>query len=411
MNILITAQVYPPEFHPTGVMVRELAIDLARRGHQVTVATGYPHHPYGRLYPGYKKNWLQTENQNGVRVMRVWHLINPGPSLLTRALVMASQTLAFFIAALKSSPPEVIIAGGPPIIGPLVSGLVAKRYRAKLVSFIYDIYPDIAVELGWLKNPTVIKAAQSMEKLMYQWSERIIILSDKFRDILISSKGVEPEKLAVIPLWLDGRDVEPMDRDNPWRKEREISPDKFVVLYSGTIGLVSGAEVVLDAAQQLTSHPDILFLMVGNGFAKDQVEAQARQAGLKNICFLPLQPRECLSELQATSDVSLVTLAPGRGRTSVPSKVLGYMAAARPVIAAVDSDCDTAGLVRIAGCGKVVHPGQGKGLADAIIHYYCHSDDRQNTGGKGRQYFLENFERQVVLNEYINLIESLSISN
>ena len=96
--------------------------------------------------------------------MRVWHLINPGPSLLTRALVMASQTLAFFIAALKSSPPEVIIAGGPPIIGPLVSGLVAKEYRAKLVPFIYDIYPDIAVELGWLKNPAVIKAAYKVWK-------------------------------------------------------------------------------------------------------------------------------------------------------------------------------------------------------------------------------------------------------
>jgi colanic acid biosynthesis glycosyl transferase WcaI len=154
-----------------------------------------------------------------------------------------------------------------------------------------------------------------------------------------------------------------------------------------------------------------LFLMVGDGFAKDQVEAQAQQAGLKNIRFLPLQPREYLSELQATADVSLVTLAPGRGRTSVPSKVLGYMAAARPVIAAVDSDCDTAELVRIAGCGKVVHPGKGKGLADAIIHYYRHSEDRQSTGMQGRQYFLANFERQVVLNEYINLIEKIGTTH
>lgn len=411
MNILITTQVYPPELHPTGVMVRELAIDFARRGHKVTVATGFPHHPYGRLYPGYKKNWIQTENQNGIRVMRVWHLINPRPSLLTRALVMASQTLSFLIAALNSSPPEVIIAGPPPIIGPLISGLVAKRYGAKLVPFIYDIYPDIAVELGWLKNATVIKAAQSMEKLMYHWSERIILLSDRFRDILIDRKGVEPEKLAVIPLWLDGRDVEPMNRDNPWRKKMGISPDKFVVLYSGTIGLVSGAEVVLDAAQQLTSYRNILFLMVGDGSAKDQVEAKAQQAGLKNIRFLPLQPREYLSELQATADVSLVTLAPGRGRTSVPSKMLGYMAAARPVIAAVDSYCDTAELVRIAGCGKVVPPGQGKELAEAIIHYYRHSEDRQSTGRKGRQYFLANFERKVVLNEYISLIEGLVTTN
>jgi len=339
--------------------------------------------------------------------MRVWHIINPSHSALTRALVMASQTISFLVAALKVSSPEVIIAGPPPILGPLVSGLVAKMHGAKLVPFIYDIYPDIAVELGWLKNPTLIQAARSMERLMYHWSERIIILSEKFRKILISKKGVEPEKLAIVPTWLNSAEVTPMNRDNSWRREMGIPIEKFVILYSGTIGLVSGAEVVLEAAQQLTAYPDILFLFVGAGQARDKVEAQARQLELQNIRFLPLQPRERLSELQASADVSLVTLAPGRGMTSVPSKILGYMAAARPVIASVDLDCDTACLIRESGCGQVVPPAQGNDLAKAILHYYTHIEDRQIAGENGHQYFLANFDRHVVLKNYIDVIESI----
>jgi colanic acid biosynthesis glycosyl transferase WcaI len=407
LNILITTQVYPPELHPTAIMVRELALELAQRGHQVTVATGFPHHPYGRIYPGYKSTWRQTEDDDGIQVMRVWHVINPRPSLLARALVMGSQTLSFFITALKISSPEVVIAGPPPILGPLASGLVAKMHGAKLVPFIYDIYPDIAVELGWLKNPMLIQAALTLEHLMYHWSKKIIVLSEKFRDMLISLKGVAPEKLAIVPVWLNSGDVTPRHRDNPWRREMGIPREKFVILYSGTIGLVSGAEVVLEAAQYLTTYSDILFLFVGAGQARDQVEAQARQAGLKNIRFLPLQPRERLSELQASADVSLVTLAPKRGKTSVPSKILGYMAAARPVIASVDLNCDTALLVQESGCGRVVPPAQGKEIAEAILHYYDHPEDRQIAGNKGRQYFLSNLDRSVVLKEYIGVIENL----
>jgi putative colanic acid biosynthesis glycosyltransferase WcaI len=246
-----------------------------------------------------------------------------------------------------------------------------------------------------------------MERLMYHWSERIIILSEKFRKILISKKGVGPEKLAIVPLWLNRTDVTPMNRDNTWRREMGIPIEKFVILYSGAIGLVSGAEVVLETAQQLSAYADILFLFVGAGQARDKVEAHAQQLGLQNIRFLPLQPRERLSELQASADVSLVTLAPKRGKTSVPSKILGYMAAARPVIASVDLNCDTALLVQESGCGRVVPPAQGKEIAEAILHYYDHPEDRQIAGNKGRQYFLSNLDRSVVLKEYIGVIENL----
>jgi colanic acid biosynthesis glycosyl transferase WcaI len=277
-----------------------------------------------------------------------------------------------------------------------------------LISVIYDIYPDILIEMGKLQNSIFIRAARKLEHLIYRASDHIVVLSNGFRRTLIQEKGLDPGKVAVIPVWLSGRDISPGPLDNTWRREMGIGPEKFVVLYAGTIGLVSGAEVVIEAAKLLKHYPDILFLLVGAGHAKDRMEAEARDRGLHNLRFLPFQPRERLSAVQATADVSLVTLAPGRGKTSVPSKVLGYMAAARPVIAAVDEDCDTAGLIKKAACGLVALPGNGQELSEAVLYYYQHPEARESAGVNGRRYFLKHFEKEVVLKQYVNLVDALT---
>ena len=186
-----------------------------------------------------------------------------------------------------------------------------------------------------------------------------------------------------------------------------IGPEKFVVLYAGTIGLISGAEVMVEAAKRLESFADILFVLVGDGYAKDRVETLAKVAGLKNLYFFPFQSRQRLGEVQATADVSLVTLSPGRGKTSFPSKVLAYMAAARPVIAQVDAGCDIAELIREAKCGLVVLPAQGELLAEAILHFYKNPEDRHEAGRQGLRYFSQNLERQQILEKYQELVKKL----
>ena len=136
--------------------------------------------------------------------------------------------------------------------------------------------------------------------------------------------------------------------------------DKFVVLYSGTIGVVSGAEIMLECAQSLKDHPGIIFLMVGEGVVKDRIKAEAQYRGLDNIRMLPFQPREILSQVLSSADLTVLTLQKNRGKSSVPSKVLGYMAAARPVAASLDADSDTARFINLAGCGICVPAGDAK---------------------------------------------------
>ena len=409
MKLLITTNIFPPERHPSAIIAKELTEYATDHGWQVSVVTGFPNHPFGKLFTGYKRRLIQVHDQNGYRLVRAWHLISGSSKLISRALVMVSQTGAYLIGALACSRPDVVINGPPPIIGPLISGLIARAYGAKLVNVIYDIYPDAAVNLGILKNPTIIAAARKVERLTYFLSDQITVLSEGFRQTLILGKKVDPEKVSVIPVWLDGSEVFPQDRDNNWRREIGIPLDKFIVLYAGTIGLVSGAEVVAKAARLLVSNLEILFLLVGTGQAKNRVERMAQEAGLKNIQFLPFQDRERLSEVQATADLSLVTLAPGSGKSSVPSKILGYMAAARPIIASVDSDCDTAKIIREAGCGTVVPPNDANALAEGITYYFKRSRERHIAGLSGRRYFLENFEKRKVLRNYLKLLSDLAM--
>ncbi len=408
MKVLITTKVFPPEMPATAVLALELAQELGRRNGQVTVVTGFPHHPGGRLFPGYRRRGVQVEEMESYRLVRGWHVIHPSPATPVRALVMATKCGSYLISARHAFRPDVVISfDGYPLLGPLTSAVIARKYGAKLITVIYDLYPDIAVELGKIKNPLIIKILKKMEKLTYRWSHRVVVLSEGFRRTLVQEKGVRPEKIAVVPVWLDQKDIVPLPRDNPWRREMGISPEEFVVLFAGTIGLVSGAEVILDAARHLQSRRDIIFLLVGEGYAKDQVALGARERGLTNIRLLPFQPRERLGELQAAADVSLVTLAPGRGRTSAPSKVLGYMAAARPIVAAVDADCDTAGMIRKAGCGLVIPPGQGEALAEAILYYHDRPQRRAADGRQGREYFLQNYEKQKIVGKYLEIIRDL----
>jgi colanic acid biosynthesis glycosyl transferase WcaI len=407
MNVLITTQVFPPEIHPSALMVYQLARYLADRAHDVTVACGHPHHPTGRLPEGWSRGLLRREEHDGVRVLRGWHAVSPSRRIAVRALVWASQAFGTACAALGAPSPDVVLNYGPPLVGPLLAAALARARGARLVSIVFDFYPDVAVESGSVRNGLVIAAARRAESAQYRLSDRILVLSEGFRRRL-ERKGVGPEKIVTIPVWLQGDEIRPRDRDTAWRRRHGIGPETQVVLYAGTIGLVSGARVVIEAAQLLRNRVDVLFLFVGEGQVRHELERAARAARLPNVRFLPFQPREELCDVQASADVSLVTLAPGRGHTSVPSKVLGYLAAARPVLASVDPDCDTAETIRASGAGVVVAPGDPVALSRALEALLADPFARRRMGERGRLAFERDFEAGATLRRYAAMLEGLA---
>ncbi|HOX43463.1 MAG TPA: glycosyltransferase family 4 protein [Myxococcota bacterium] len=385
-------------------MVRELSGHLARHEWDVTVCAGLPHHPEGVLHSGWRWRTWQKTRDDEVTVVRTGHLISKSRAISTRAAVFVSQAIGAAVAGLATAKCDMVIVYGPPLVGSNLGALVAARHQAKLVNVIYDLYPDVAIETGKVKNPFIIAAARVAERIQYWSSDMTIVLSEGFKKTLVS-RGVPAEKIAVIPVWLDPEEIRPLDRNTAWRKEQGIPLDQFVVLYAGTIGVVSGASMVADAARILSARKGVLFVFVGEGEEKPKVEARARELGLSNVKFLPFQPRARLPEVQATADVGLVTLSPGRGRTSVPSKVLGYMAAGRPVIASVDLDSDTADDIRKAQAGLVVAPGDPTALADAILKAHDDPAWRASSGENARKHFVQEYSRDQVLERYRKVLE------
>lgn len=403
MRVLLLPQVYPPEAHPTAIMVHQLARKLVESGAAVTVACGYPHHPYGAVLGGYEKHAWLRESKDGVPVVRAWHYTTTRRSIPARALVMISQAMATTIAGQLTEPPDVVLNVGPPVVGPLAAALLAKRFGAKLVTIVYDIYPDVAVTTGKIKSRAVIRASALAADLGYRSSDSVVVLSEGFRDALVD-KGVPRQKIEVIPVWLEADEIRPLPRETRLRDELGLDPSRFVVLYAGTIGLVSGAMVVPEAAA-LVKNPRVTFVFVGEGEALPDLKRLVSAKRLENVHFLPLQPRERLAEVQSSADVGLVTLAPGCGRTSVPSKVIGYLAAGRPVVGSVDLISDTAKCIQAAS-GVVVPPGDPHALARAIDEL---SEARlEASGAAARELFLREYTAEAAVGKYIQLFQRLA---
>ena len=386
MRVLIATQVYPPEQAPTAVMVRELAEYLASHGNAVTVAAGHPHHPSGRLPRGWPRPLLSRESAGQVTVLRGWHPVSPRRSVVARGLVMASQALGVAGASLIAERPDVVLTFGLPLIGPLLSLAVARRFRAPAVTVVSDVYPDVAIETRKLTNHVLITVARAAELMMYRYSDRLVVLSEGFHRTVVS-RGADPDKVTVIPVWLDDPNVQPLVDSALWRKRTGISMSQRVVLYAGTIGLVHGLEVLLAASRLLDQEGlQVSVVIVGEGNAKAALQEAA--AGLRNVTFLPFQEQEHVSKMMASADLCFVSLAPGAGKSSVPSKAIAYMAAGKPLIASVDPDSDTAIMLQQSGAGWVTPAGDAAALAKAIERALSAPDERKDRGRSARSWFV-----------------------
>jgi colanic acid biosynthesis glycosyl transferase WcaI len=405
-HVLTVCYVYPPEVQPAGVMTRELAEDLVEHGHQATIITAFPNHPHGVIFEGFRRRLRQWEQREPFGVLRVWHTTSPKRTTLSRMAFYGSFAFSSLLNGLFTGKQDVVLALTTPVAGGLACLILSRLKRAKFVYAIWDIYPEAAVQAGVLRPGWVPNLMKRVDTWVCRKADRVVVLSEGFRRML-TERGLPPESIEILPIWIDADEVRPLPRMNPWREEQGIDEDTVVVLYAGTIGLVSGAQYVIEAACELRGG-NILFLFVGEGLVREEIAARAADLRLENVRMLPFQPRERLAEVQSSADISLVTLLPGQGKTSVPSKVLGYMAAARPVVAGVELDSDTAHWIESAACGLVVAPQDVQALVHAVRRLASDPLTRDRMGQNGRRYLVKHHSKKAALERYRRLLVQLS---
>jgi colanic acid biosynthesis glycosyl transferase WcaI len=405
MNIMFMAQCYAPEDVSAAVLITELAIDLVKRGHQVTMVTGAPNYPYGRVFPGYRNRLYGVERLDGVRIIRTWSFISPNTSFWARILHYGTYSATAFYGGLLAGKPDILVNYSPPLPLGLSAWLLGRLWRVPWVLQLEDLYPGAAVAAGMLNNRAAIAFFTAMERFEYHRATHISLIAQGFRQNLLS-RGIPPAKITLIPVWADPDVVRPLPRENAFRDQHGLA-GKFVVLYAGNIGLTSCLEDILAAAELLAAEPDVRFVIVGEGVKKAELEGVARSKGLENILFLPYQPRDVFPSILAAADLSLVTLNRNSSLTSLPSKIFNIMASARPILGVTPPESEIAHLIQEGECGLNVPPEQPESLAEAILKLRPQHDLLTKMGQNGRSQLETKFSRAQCADMYEHMLMNL----
>ncbi len=406
MRLLFLTTYYRPESATNAILITLLAEELARKGHQVTVVTGMPHYDNNKVEAKYRGKLWMRERQNNVDIRRVYLYVPENKSrLMGRLLNYISFNITSALAILLTPRHDVLFAPSPPLTNGMTAWFTSWLKRMPFVYNVQDIYPDVAVRLGVLKNPRLIRLFSRMELFVYRKAAAVSVISDCFQRNL-AAKQVPASKLKVISNFVDVDFVYPHPRRNAFSHEHNLD-DKFVVVFAGNVGLSQGLETVLLAAQKLVVMPKIHFLIVGNGASKSELMRQAEEMGLNNLTFLPLQPYERVPELYSAGDVCLIPLKRGLTEDSVPSKLWTIMGVARPVVATVDKASDTYKVIQEAGCGLCAEAEDADGMAAAIARLYNDCELAANMGKQGRAYVEQFYTHERVSEQYEQLFAAL----
>lgn len=399
MRLTILNQFFYPDHVATSQLMTELAQNLCQQGVEVTALASRGRYNGGDTLP-------PRENHDGVRVERAW-ATGFGKNTLFGRL---ADYLTFFFGAfwkLLTMPRQDVVMAltTPPLIG--LIALIAGRLRGmRFVALMEDLYPDVAIALGAL-NPDsgLAKALDWLSCQMLKRADRIIVLSDCMLERVIAKIGPEARsRIDVIHNWADGQEITPLTAG----EERFFNPqdwpdltDKFVVLFSGNLGMVNEFATVLEAAKQLRHCDDIAFVFIGAGAKAAEIRRFAMQHDLDNVRMLPYQPRHSLRHCLASSGALLITLSDGLAGLSVPSKTYSSLAAGRPLLYVGDQRSSVAQLITKNECGAAVASGDSQRLAATLSAWAANRDELTGLGEAARALFERRFDRQVAVRDYL----------
>lgn len=406
MRILIVSPNYWPEEYAAGVYVTELTEALAAMGHSVTALVPFPNYPEGRVRKGYRGKLFQTEHRNGVRIRRCFILpVDRRRNLLLRAFGVVSFSLSSLLAAPWVGRTDLVYAFSPPATHVLAGWLVSRLRRASLVIGAKDLlYRWMAVQAGNATLPVRLGAA--FERPMFFAADHIQVASHAHRRA-IEALGIPPSRITYIPDWADPEVIHPMDKRNAFRSALHLDGD-FVALYSGNMGYTSALEPVIEAAARLQETPNFKFVLVGDGPKRAAYEEMARSRQLRNVLFLPLQPREIFPQVLASADAGLITLGKAFTEVSGQGKMYSIMAAGRPILAVMDEEAMGADLIQRERFGVVVPPDQPERIASVLRDWQRSPDLLESYGARARQVFLEHFTIGVCAGQFDQLFRRVS---
>jgi glycosyltransferase involved in cell wall biosynthesis len=404
LRIGYLVQQFPPEVGAGPARVTEMARRWVDAGAAVTVFTGMPNRPEGRIHPGYRGRLFMDEQWEGVRVLRSWLYASPRHGFARTLLNNTSFMLTSALRTLaRGGELDVLIARSPPFFPHLAGRAAAALRRVPLVLEVRDLWPDYLAEMGVVKGRSA-QALFALERRLLQAAAQVVVVTESFRERM-HAKGVDPARVHVIP---NGVETSRYYRDPaapPPLEALRRREGEWLVGYLGNFGAGQDLDRVLDAAELLgREDPRIRFVLVGDGPHGDALRSRA--ATLPNVSVLPPIAKEATRAFYNACDLCLVPLAPlAVFQETVPSKLFEIMACERPLLASLEGEGRA--IVEASGGGLVRRPGDPAGIADGIRVLRASSEaERARMGAAGRAYVQEHYSRAALADRYLEILQS-----
>ncbi len=422
-KLLIYAHYYIPDVASTGQILRELAEGM-RDDFDITVLCVVPSYT-GTISPEYQEKRTYREDINGVHVLRV-----PVPEFSKSSKKSRIRNIAAYFYNARKATRElnepfdyVFTISQPPLLGGLLGVYGKKKLRTAdgkqpaLIYNIQDLNPEQIMAVGYFGNKLVLRLMMDIDKYSCRKSDLVITVGRDLVESVRSRFKKSLPKITMINNWIDEKEIYPLPADHPhvfqFRYQYGLD-DKFVIMYSGNIGLYYDLEGLIKVIEKFkdTHTPDgrkVVFAFVGAGSVLDKLVLYVREHGMNNTVFIPYQDKADLIYSLNAGDVHWCVNAKGIKGVSCPSKYYGLAAAGKPILGVLESGSEVCCLIEETRGGLVCEPGDYEQVEKNIRWFIDHAGSEELTemGERSRAYLVENLTKDVSIKKYIEAIKDL----
>jgi glycosyltransferase involved in cell wall biosynthesis len=397
LRILFLTHYYPPEVNAPANRVSELARQWQRAGHEVTIVTCAPNHPYGRVLPGYRNALFERDRKHGIDICRVWTWLAANEGFLGRTTNYVSFLASAGLQAGRLPKADIVVSTSPQFFCGLAGYLVSRIKRVPWVLEIRDLWPESIVAVGAMMSSPAIRVLERIERFAYRKADHIVVVTDSFVGHIVG-RGGDAARISVIKNGVDLSLFGELPDAAAFRRRHGLE-GKFVAAYIGTHGMAHQLETILEAAAITRDDESITYLMVGAGAERERLVGLRDAMRLANVVMLDQMPRAEMPTVWAASDASLVLLRPAKVFDAViPSKIFEAMAMRCPIILGVGGEARQ--IIEAGRCGLPIAPGSPLELAAAVRRLAGDRAEARALGDAGRAFVAANFDRAVLADRY-----------
>lgn len=406
-KIVFAINYFYPDVASTGQLMTELCLEL-QRDFRITVIVAAPE---GAEFAG--KSLFRHDRLEDIRIVRLKLPKLNKRSKWSRIRYVAAYFLLALAALLRERGTDAIFTiSTPPVLGGLI-GAIGKRLKGSLHLYnVQDFNPEQAEAIGYARGKAIYRLARGLDNWTCRTADHVVVVGRDMKMTLAARlDGARLPAHSVIPNWVDEEEIVPLGRDHPEVERFRLAhgiQDRFVVMYSGNIGLYYDLENLFDTVERYRGRPDVRFVFIGDGAVRPDLERRAKESGMDNVLFLPYQPKARLKITLNAADVHLVVSQKGIKGVSVPSKIYGVMAAGKPVIGVLEKGSEAETIITASGCGAIVEP-RDYAAFDAAVDAFSRKspDELARMGLQGRAYLDKHLRKRASIEKYGRLLAGM----